>query len=49
MLPFQMKSKKSMMRMSRMSGRMQEIQRSVLPRATRMMSQPWDKRGLARR
>ena len=27
MLPFQMKSKKSMMRMSRMSGRMQEIQK----------------------
>ena len=27
MLPFQMKSKKSMMRMSRMSGRLQEIQK----------------------
>ena len=27
MLPFQMKSKKSMMRMSRMSGKMQEIQK----------------------
>ena len=27
MVPFQMKSKKSMMRMSRMSGRLQEIQK----------------------
>ena len=27
MMPFQMKSKKSMMRMSRMSGRLQEIQK----------------------
>ena len=29
LLPFQMKSKKSMVRMSRMSGKMKEIQKSV--------------------
>ena len=29
LLPFQMKSKKSMVRMSRMSGKMQEIQKKI--------------------
>ena len=29
LLPFQLKSKQSMMRMSRMSGKMQEIQKKV--------------------
>ncbi|MDD3346073.1 membrane protein insertase YidC [Oscillibacter sp.] len=36
MLPFQMKSKKSMMRMSRMSGRMQEIQKKYANNQTKM-------------
>lgn len=35
MLPFQMKSKKSMMRMSRMSGRMQEIQKKYANNQTK--------------
>ena len=29
MMPFQLKSKKSMMRMSRLSGKMQEIQKKI--------------------
>lgn len=36
MLPFQMKSKKSMMRMSRMSGRMQEIQKKYANNQAKM-------------
>ena len=35
MLPFQMKSKKSMVRMSRMSGKMQEIQKKYAMPKTR--------------
>ena len=36
MLPFQLKSKKSMMRMSRMNGRMQEIQKKYANNQTKM-------------
>ena len=39
MLPFQMKSKKSMMRMSRMSGKMQEIQKKYANNQMKMQEE----------